>query len=706
MHGGRRKKLTQWWANKDTYTSLGVICHDEHTHAPWTPQMTQAGLVFPTAEEAAYPVTLCKRVAAILVQLATSCGANQPLNLEQQLKQQSSTSHRWILDMLPRGKKFKPLVSEFSSYIHVLVKTFQDVEQSVFFKQQLKGTKLTSRRLQVEAALNLAKGVNKSIIKQVQASKDDDLANEVWEATKLEIQKGWVFVDESCDPGKHLLGKRFGLNQRDKMRLIDDCSIGGFNGTCGTSERLKVHSIDELAAYLAWVINRLGPDHPNDLVGKTYDLKSVYKQFALRGADRDLLRVATWDSEQQRVAYLGLNALPFGAVGSVSAFLRISIALWYIGIVGLNLCWSAFFDDFTLISRECHCNSAAVSAEALFTLLGVKYATEGSKSVAFSKTVKSLGVVLRLDNIADNDGCTSFSIGHTDSRVSELSTCIADILAKGSISSKEAERLRGRMQWFETFAFGRVANLPMRVLSKLASSNRSSLKLTAPDVSSLTFLKDRVLTAPPVRISKISMNTVLIFTDGSCEGEDSLKGGVGGILINEWGAAISCFSEEVPSYIMEDLKHYSSHPIFELEILPVLCGIFTWSAYLTSKQCVFYLDNEAAQGALVKGSSETSYAARMLRLFTEFEMNLQIKTWIARVPTSSNPADKPSRGDLSEMEQRHVTPVQILWKEVWDQVSERLIANPIGVGGRDLDLSPLTAEKGRVFQDHRLLSSL
>ena len=846
MHGGRRKKLTQWWANNDTYASLGILCQDEHVHAPWTPQVTPTGLVFPTADEAAYPVTLCKRVAAILVHLAISRGASQPINLEQQLKQQSATSHRWILDMLPRGKKYKPLVSEFSSYIHVLVKTFQDVEQSVFFKQQLKGTKLTSRRLQsgyvrvvdgsstvweeektskqwelswfsediiteqlveaelctlgiprdpwdfvdralevghprsmaihlsdgvermllqnfhepphllvtsrakflekwtsrckelqtaesemqagldghvrevlkgkrllllgemlnslnypdktlvedlkrgfqltgwiprsevfpqamkrpersVEAALKLARGVNKSIIKQVEASKDDELSSEVWEATKGEIQKGWVFVDEGCDPGKHLLGKRFGLSQRDKMRLIDDCSIGGYNGTCGTSERLKVHSIDELAAYLAWVINRLGPSHPNDLVGKTYDLKSAYKQFALRGSDRDLLRVATWDADHQRVAYLGLNALPFGAVGSVSAFLRISIALWYIGVVGLNLCWSAFFDDFTLISRECHCNSAALSAEALFTVLGIKYATEGSKSVAFSTTVKSLGVVLTLDNIVDKDGFTSFSIGHTDSRVSELSTCIADILSKRSISSKEAERLRGRMQWFETFAFGRVAIQPMRVLSKLASSNRISLRLTEHDVISLTFLKDRVLTAPPVRISRVSMNTVLIFTDGSCEGEDSLTGGVGGILINEWGVPTSFFSESVPNYIMEEFKNHSSHPIFELEILPVLCSIFAWSSYLASKQCVFYLDNEAAQGALVKGSSETSYAASMLRLFTEFEMKLQIKTWIARVPTSSNPADKPSRGDFSEMEQRQVTPVQILWKEVWEK---------------------------------------
>ena len=110
----------------------------------------------------------------------------------------------------------------------------------------------------VEAALKLARGVNKSIVKKVEASKDDDLSTEVWEATKVEIQKGWVFVDEGCDPGKHLLGKRFGLSQRDKMRLIDDCSIGGYNGTCGTSERLKVHSIDELAAYLAWVMLYLG----------------------------------------------------------------------------------------------------------------------------------------------------------------------------------------------------------------------------------------------------------------------------------------------------------------------------------------------------------------------------------------------------------------------------------------------------------------
>ena len=209
-HGGRRKKLTQWWANKDTYATLGVLCQDEHVHAPWTPQVTPTGLVFPTAEEAAYPVTLCKRVAAILVQLAISRGASQPINLEQQLKQQSATSHRWILDMLPRGKKYKPLVSEFSSYIHVLVKTFQDVEQSIFFKQQLKGTKLTSRRLQ-SGCVRVVDGSSKvweeeKTRKQWELSwcSEDIITEKLVEAELCTLgipRDPWDFVDRALEVG-------------------------------------------------------------------------------------------------------------------------------------------------------------------------------------------------------------------------------------------------------------------------------------------------------------------------------------------------------------------------------------------------------------------------------------------------------------------------------------------------------------------------
>ena len=47
----------------------------------------------------------------------------------------------------------------------------------------------------------------------------------------------------------------------------------------------------------------------------------------------------------------GLNALPFGASGSVSGFLRVSTAVFHILTLGLHVWAGTFFDDFPIISR-------------------------------------------------------------------------------------------------------------------------------------------------------------------------------------------------------------------------------------------------------------------------------------------------------------------------------------------------------------------
>ena len=148
MHGGRRKKSTSWWATKPTYNDLQAACDNSHQHASWAPSMSARGLVFPTAEEAAYPDLLCKRVAAAIHAYALQEGAVEPQDLPQQLAVRHHTSHRWILDMLPRGKKFKPLVSEFAQYQTFAVAASHEPEQSWFFKEQPKGTRVTARHLQ------------------------------------------------------------------------------------------------------------------------------------------------------------------------------------------------------------------------------------------------------------------------------------------------------------------------------------------------------------------------------------------------------------------------------------------------------------------------------------------------------------------------------------------------------------------------------
>ena len=79
----------------------------------------------------------------------------------------------------------------------------------------------------LESACKVAKGLNKNICKQVAAGLDDELAEEVWNLTQEELDKGWAWLDEDCCVEKHLLAKRFGLRQGPKTRLIDDCSVGG-----------------------------------------------------------------------------------------------------------------------------------------------------------------------------------------------------------------------------------------------------------------------------------------------------------------------------------------------------------------------------------------------------------------------------------------------------------------------------------------------
>ena len=102
----------------------------------------------PTAEEAAYPILLCKRVVALLVRYAIFHGAQQPETLEDEIPRTSNTAHRWIMDMLPKGKKMRPLVSEFQAYRKFLSSPASEPEQNNFFLLQPKGARVVNRQLQ------------------------------------------------------------------------------------------------------------------------------------------------------------------------------------------------------------------------------------------------------------------------------------------------------------------------------------------------------------------------------------------------------------------------------------------------------------------------------------------------------------------------------------------------------------------------------
>ena len=130
------------------------------------------------------------------------------------------------------------------------------------------------------------------------------------------------------------------------------------------------------------------------------------------------------------------------------------------------------------------------------------------------------------------------------------------------------------------------------------------------------------------------------------------------------------FGERVPAEWMTFLMGESSHPIFELELLPVLVSLITWRSKLAQCQCIFYLDNAAAKGALIHAATSTKSGQAILREFINEEMDIQIKVWFSRVPTASNIADSPSRLETEELNALGVERSTVDWKVLLERVGK------------------------------------
>ena len=309
---------------------------------------------------------------------------------------------------------------------------------------------------------------------------------------------------------------------------------------------------------------------------------------------------------------------------------------WHGGTLGF--CWTAFYDDFSVLSREELLQSTSSSCELLFRLLGVDYADTGRKAVPFSQNFKMLGVVVNTEASANS----SVTITHTDDRRKELVEAMQSVLQRGSLSPKEAEKLRERMVFFEGYTFGRIANAAVRNLGRLSMNTSTSSVLTPDLANTLRFLISRVESAEPVKVEKCFSSTWIVFTDGCCEAERRF-GGVGGILISPQGSCVAYFSAEVPDWLMDALLQTSANPIHELELLPMSLAAYIWNARICYSQVVWYVDNESSKMAMIRGSGETPYASRFIEAFVQTESNSQIKSWFSRVPSHSNPSDGASR---------------------------------------------------------------
>ena len=123
----------------------------------------------------------------------------------------------------------------------------------------------------------MSTGLNAAVVESLNKNQWADEGDEVWEETQTESSRSWTSPAETRQP--KFLAKRFGLVQKNKIRMIDDFTCCGRNSAYGLTEKLRVQLVDELCSYLFMLVDNDAFEKGDSIVGRTFDLKSAYEQF-------------------------------------------------------------------------------------------------------------------------------------------------------------------------------------------------------------------------------------------------------------------------------------------------------------------------------------------------------------------------------------------------------------------------------------------
>eukprot|EP00435_Cladocopium_sp_Y103_P015191 s3045_g3.t1 len=215
------------------------------------------------------------------------------------------------------------------------------------------------------------------------------------------------------------------------------------------------------------------------------------------------------------------------------------------------------------------------------------------------------------------------TICNTETRILELCAELQLVIQEGSLTSKDAQRLRGRMQFADAQLFGRTGKRCLRVLSDFAEGRRQ--RLGDKDHFVLKLFAQLLWKNVPREVRSLGRNNVVIFTDACYERDSAVwPCGIGGVL----------FFEE--------------------------------------KVSVLFVDYEGSKFSLMRGISDNATVDTLAEFCAELESEVHAFVWLSRVPSKSNIADPPSRGDVSHALFQSVLNVSAAARSISDGLVTRL----------------------------------
>ena len=528
--------------------------------------------------------------------------------------------------------------------------------------------------LDVQQLLKTAKWARPALLGSSQPPCADETHRELWRLTLDECKAGECrgpFTEAEMDlrhPEGWLAARRFAVIQKGRVRPCDDYSAFGHNATSSSQETIDTDGPDAIVGVAkvwtraldkATIQLKLASGHSRRgfrhaavskpaarvLKARLIDLKRAYKQLARRPSEAPLAVFALQTAEGEWCFFEAV-ALGFGARNAVLGFNLAARGLRHVLNVLLYIAATHFYDDFSHVEADPYSECAARSVERLLKLLGWTWKDSPDDLLAPASVFAPLGVKIDLSE-------PGFAVvANTDKRKQRIAEEVARLTALKSIPAAELHSLVGVCQFAEAQCCGRSGALALRAVRReIGKSNEGS---AARLKTALGDLGTHVQNSLPRRVPLLNTERpVIVLSDAAFEGGVAT---LGAVLFDPMSRAFlffeATFSSETVASWQSDGAVAQGAPtkvkeqvICQAELAAVVIAAVTWADLLKHRDVIFFVDNDPAKDALVNGCSRSTASSEMVRFCRILCARNAIAPWFDRVPSPSNIADGPSRGD-------------------------------------------------------------
>ena len=503
-----------------------------------------------------------------------------------------------------------------------------------------------------------------------------EMSRLLWDTTLQEVDAGFLEgpFESMHDLRAHVgtdhvvVSRRFVIIQSGKPRIIDDMRESGVNKAYTAVDALSLHDVDYVAslAHLVtatvrhaiddperavrvplktghWMVGRLHPDFEDEVEwrGRCVDLPKAYKQIPVSPESRPFAVLMVHHYSTGRPVYFVSNSLPFGASSSVFGFNRVSRSLWHIASVFCKLLGGVFFDDFPLLEPQPLCALATKSFEGLLKALGWKFSDDPNKTHPFESEFDVLGIRLTIGSLHGG----RFVMQNKPSRIEKIQKLLEETATLERVDKRHAQMVHGNLNFALSFFLGKSLLVSARAFAHLTTEGHRASPEQIKQLCAWTHAM--VGSLKPKTLDPKGITTpVLVFTDAAYEHDEATWGIV---VIDPVTGLRTAIGGSIPNSLVEAWHDLGTdHVITLAEAFAVLLARVVFREILTQRRALFFVDNEGARYSLIKGVSPTLALLQIVQLFHACSEEDQCMQWVERVPSKSNIADLPSRGQTEK----------------------------------------------------------